>query len=98
MQYILDNVMLAETEEDEQRFRAIIDDAIATETVPKLKKYRKQKKLSRNAGTKRRNVCIFRSPHLKLTHATQEAKEAEEMLQKMTGGGTYTYVNDITPE
>ena len=59
MQYILDNVMLAETEEDEQRFRAIIDEAIATETVLKLKKYRKQKKPSRNAGTKRRNVCIF---------------------------------------
>lgn len=53
MQFVMDNVMLAETDEDMQRFRAIIDQAIAEEKVPKFKKYMQK---PRKQSAKRRNV------------------------------------------
>ncbi|WQF83824.1 Putative DnaJ domain, Chaperone J-domain superfamily [Colletotrichum destructivum] len=81
MDKIYETVMLSNVLEDDERFRNIIDDAIASKDVPTFKRYTKESKLSKAARVKA---------------AKGEAQEAEEYAKelgvhdKLFGGGKAT--------
>ncbi|KAJ0167682.1 DnaJ -like protein subfamily C member 9 [Colletotrichum tanaceti] len=81
MDKIYETVMLSDVLEDDERFRTIIDDAIASKDVPAFKRYTKESKLSKAARVKA---------------AKGEAQEAEEYAkelgvhEKLFGGGKAT--------
>ncbi|KAI0839764.1 DnaJ domain-containing protein [Hypoxylon sp. FL0890] len=68
MDKIYESVMLSDVLEDDERFRAIIDDAIATKDVPAFKAYTKESKKSKEARIKA---------------AKQESTEAEEYAKEL---------------
>ncbi|KAF6840257.1 LysM domain-containing protein [Colletotrichum plurivorum] len=78
MDKVYESVMLSDVLEDDERFRQIIDEAIAGEDVPAFKRYTKESKLSKAARVKA---------------AKGEADEAEEYAKelgvhdKLFGGG-----------
>ncbi|ROT36612.1 DnaJ-domain-containing protein [Sodiomyces alkalinus F11] len=68
MDKVYESVMLSNVLEDDERFRAIIDAAIASEDVPAFKAYTKESKKKREARTKAARV---------------EAAEAEEYAKEL---------------
>ncbi|OIW25132.1 DnaJ domain-containing protein [Coniochaeta ligniaria NRRL 30616] len=68
MNKIYETVMLSDVLEDDERFRGIIDEAIASGDVPSFKKYANESQKSREARIK---------------HAKQEAGEAEEYAKEL---------------
>ncbi|WYZ37853.1 hypothetical protein EsH8_II_001359 [Colletotrichum jinshuiense] len=68
MDKIYETVMLSDVLEDDERFRKIIDEAIASEDVQAFKRYTKESKLSKAARVKA---------------AKGEAKEAEEYAKEL---------------
>ncbi|KAI1387493.1 DnaJ domain-containing protein [Hypoxylon trugodes] len=68
MDGIYESVMLSNVLEDDERFRAIIDEAIAEEDVPAFKAYTKESKKSKEARVKA---------------ARQESTEAEEYAKEL---------------
>jgi DnaJ homolog subfamily C member 9 len=68
MDKIYETVMLSNVLEDDERFRSIIDAAIAEEDVPKFKKYKNESQAKKDARVKR---------------ARQEAGEAEEYAKEL---------------
>lgn len=68
MDRIYETVMLSNVLEDDERFRLIIDEAIASEDVPAFKAYTKESKKSRDARIKA---------------AKGEATEAEEYAKEL---------------
>ncbi|KAI1416526.1 DnaJ domain-containing protein [Hypoxylon sp. FL1857] len=68
MDKIYESVMLSDVLEDDERFRAIIDEAIANEDVPAFKAYTKESKKSKEARIKA---------------AKQESTEAEEYAKEL---------------
>jgi hypothetical protein len=64
MQFVCDNVMLADTDEDEERFRGIIDAAIADGRVQKLALYKGKRKRSKKEKQIRAKVS-----HSLLSHS-----------------------------
>lgn len=65
---IYETVMLSNVLEDDERFRKIIDEAIASGDVPSFKKYTHESQKSKEARIK---------------HAKQEAGEAEEYAKEL---------------
>lgn len=68
MDRIYESVMLSNPLEDDERFRAIIDEAIASEDVPTFRAYTRESKKSKQARIKR---------------ARDEAGEAEEYAKEL---------------
>lgn len=68
MDKIYESVMLSDVLQDDERFRAIIDEAIASEDVPAFKAYTKESKKSKEARIKA---------------AKQESTEAEEYAKEL---------------
>ncbi|TDZ38568.1 DnaJ-like protein subfamily C member 9 [Colletotrichum spinosum] len=68
MDKVYESVMLSDVLEDDERFRNIIDEAIAKEDVPSFKKYTKESRLSKAARVKA---------------AKGEADEAEEYAKEL---------------
>ncbi|KAI1141521.1 DnaJ domain-containing protein [Hypoxylon sp. FL0543] len=68
MDKIYESVMLSDVLEDDERFRAIIDEAIANKDVPAFKAYTKESKKSKEARIKA---------------AKQESTEAEEYAKEL---------------
>ncbi|KAK4166447.1 DnaJ domain-containing protein [Cladorrhinum sp. PSN259] len=68
MDAVYESVMLSDVIEDDERFRAIIDQAIEEGKVEKYKKYAKETKKSREGRAK---------------NARKEAKEAEELAKEL---------------
>ncbi|KAK4111322.1 DnaJ-domain-containing protein [Canariomyces notabilis] len=68
MDGVYETVMLSDVVEDDARFRAIIDEAIAAKQVPAFKKYTKETKKSKQA---------------RLKAAGKEAKEADELAKEL---------------
>nr|XP_036586969.1 LysM domain-containing protein [Colletotrichum truncatum]KAF6797699.1 LysM domain-containing protein [Colletotrichum truncatum] len=68
MDKVYETVMLSDVLEDDERFRKIIDDAIASDDVPAFKRYTKESKLSKAARVKA---------------AKGEAQEAEEYAKEL---------------
>lgn len=78
MDMIYETVMLSDVLEDDERFRTIIDDAIAAGDVPSFKAYTKESKKSRAARVK--------AARAEATEAVEYAKELG-VHDKLFGGG-----------